>query len=85
VNESRRYEANRIVVETQSGKTQEFGPNAIKSQGRAGTGVRPGERTRFDRVIPPTIELVNWEEIDGKPRKDGPERNGDHGPRLYEG
>ena len=84
VNESRRYEANRIVVETEKGKTQEFGPNAIKSQGRGGAGVRPGERTRFDRVIPPAIELVNWEEVDGKAKKDNPERNGDHKGSLFE-
>ncbi|HXD85122.1 MAG TPA: DNA topoisomerase (ATP-hydrolyzing) [Urbifossiella sp.] len=65
----------KLTVETESGKTQDFGPGAIKIQNRGGKGEKPGVRTNFSRLIPPPIELVNWDEVDGKsPRK---EKNGD--------
>ncbi|MBA4190673.1 MAG: DNA topoisomerase [Planctomycetaceae bacterium] len=56
----------KIVLETEKGKQQDFGPGAIKSQKRGGMGAKPGERTRFNKVIPPAIELVNWDEVEGK-------------------
>ena len=77
VNEARRYETNKLVVETESGKNQEFGPLAMKSQNRGGKGDKPGARTKFARVVPPPIELVNWDDVDGgrKP-KDGDKADG---------
>ncbi len=60
----------KLQVETENGKVQEFGPGAIKPQNRGGKGEKPGVRTKFARVLPPPIELVNWDEVDGKaPRK----------------
>jgi DNA gyrase subunit A len=59
----------KLLVETDSGKTQDFGPGAIKSQKRGGKGDKPGVRTKFTRVVPPPIELVNWDEVDGKAPK----------------
>jgi len=60
----------KMQLETEAGKVQEFGPGAIKVQNRGGKGEKPGVRTKFVRVLPPPIELVNWDEIDGKvPRK----------------
>ena len=56
----------KLVLETESGRTQEFGPGAIKIQHRGGTGAKPGVRTRFNRVLPAPIELVNWDEVEGK-------------------
>ena len=56
----------KLIVETESGKNQDFGPVAIKLQKRGGKGDKPGVRTRFTRVVPPPIELVNWDEIEGK-------------------
>jgi DNA gyrase subunit A len=84
VNDARRYEANRIVVETESGKPQEFGPLAIKSQNRGGKGDKPFVRTKFARVLPPAIELVNWEEVDGKAPKKAGETNGDGQGSLFQ-
>jgi DNA gyrase subunit A len=85
VNDARRYETNKLVVETESGKPQEFGPLAIKSQNRGGQGSKPGVRTKFARVIPPPIELVNWEEIDGgKPKAKDAEKNGNGHGGLFE-
>ncbi|HYH66452.1 MAG TPA: DNA gyrase subunit A, partial [Urbifossiella sp.] len=60
----------KLQLETEAGKVQEFGPGAIKIQNRGGKGEKPGVRTKFVRVLPPPIELVNWDEIDGKvPRR----------------
>ncbi len=84
VNEARRYETNRIVVETESGKPQEFGPLAIKSQNRGGKGEKPGLRTRFARIVPPPIELINWDEVADKPQKRDAERNGDGQHSLFD-
>jgi len=61
--------SDKIVLETESGKLQEFGPGAIKLQKRGGKGEKPGARTRFTRVVPPPIELVNWDEIEGNTKK----------------
>ena len=79
VNDTRRYDTNKVVVETESGKPQEFGPLAMKSQKRGGKGTKPGQRTKFARVVPPPIELVNWDEVDGKvtkPKDDKPTAEG---------
>lgn len=72
----------KLTVETENGKTQEFGPGAIKTQNRGGKGEKPFVRTNFARLIPPPIELVNWDEVEGKPTKKerGTEGNG----RLFE-
>ncbi len=74
----------KLIVETEAGKTQDFGPGAIKLQKRAGMGTKPGVRTRFTRVVPSDIELVNWDEVEGKakPKSDDKPTNGS--PRLYE-
>jgi DNA gyrase subunit A len=59
----------KMTVETESGKSQEFGRVATKLQERGGKGDKPGQRTNFTRVLPPPIELVNWDEVEGKPSK----------------
>jgi DNA gyrase subunit A len=84
VNEHRRYEANKVVVETESGKTQEFGPLAVKTQNRGGKGEKPGVRTKFARVVPPAIELVNWDEVEGKAPKKDANGNGHGNGVLFE-
>jgi DNA gyrase subunit A len=65
----------KLVLETESGKTQEFGRMAIKSRNRGSKGDRPGARTRFARVIPPPIELTDWEAVEGK--KSNTTKNGE--------
>lgn len=59
----------KLVLETESGKTQEFGRGAIKTRNRGGKGDKPGVRTRFTRVVPPPIELTDWEALEGKKPK----------------
>ena len=59
----------KIVLETESGKTQEFGPGFIKRVSRGGKGEKPGLRTKFTKVVQPAIELANWDEVEGKTPK----------------
>jgi len=59
----------KMIVEAETGKAKEFGRTATKKQERGGKGEKPGERTKFARVVPPPIELVNWDEVEGKPSK----------------
>jgi DNA gyrase subunit A len=66
----------KLVVETESGKTQDFGITAYPPVGRGGKGEKPGARTKFERVVPPEITLVNWDEVEGKAPK--PSKNGTH-------
>jgi len=56
----------KLVVETENGKQQEFGRVAHPPVGRGGKGEKPGARTKFSRVVPSPIELVNWDEVEGK-------------------
>ena len=75
----------KLVVETESGKQQEFGPGAIKPQKRGGLGAKPGARTRFTSVVPTHIELVNWDEIEGKAKPTNGNGKPAHGtPKLFE-
>jgi DNA gyrase subunit A len=71
VTDGRVNDRNKIVIETESGKTQEYTPKGTKAVGRGGKGEKPGLRTNFSRVIPQPIELVNWDEVEGKVPKNG--------------
>ncbi len=42
----------KLVVETENGKTQEFGPGAIKIQNRGGKGAKPGVRNQLRPADP---------------------------------
>jgi DNA gyrase subunit A len=54
-----------LVVETSGGKRMEFyGSREMAS--RAGKGIEAVKRTSFVRVVPPPIELVDWEQVEGK-------------------
>jgi hypothetical protein len=44
----------------------EFGRNKYEVSSRGGKGFEAVKRTNFVRVVPPAIELVNWDEIEGK-------------------
>jgi DNA gyrase subunit A len=55
-----------IEVEQSNGKPERYGPGACRIVGRGGKGYEVVKRLTHARVIPPPIELVNWEEIEGK-------------------
>lgn len=59
----------KFVLETTGGKTMEFGRNKYEVTSRAGKGYEAVKRASFVRVVPPPIELVNWDDIEGKEPK----------------
>ena len=59
----------KLTIETETGKTQDYGIGAYPIVGRGGKGEKPGARTNFVRVVPPEIQLVNWDEVEGKTGK----------------
>ncbi len=74
-----------LVVETSGGKQQEYRRGAYPAVNRGGKGYEVVKRAELVRVVPPAIELVNWDEIEGKPEKKprDPERNG-HAGGLFD-
>lgn len=55
-----------MVVETAGGKTMEFRRGKYEPSNRGGKGFEAVKRTTFVRVVPPPIELVDWEALEGK-------------------
>jgi DNA gyrase subunit A len=73
-----------LVVETSGGKVMEFhGSREMASRG--GKGFEAVKRTSFVRVVPPAIELVDWDKVEGRAEeKNGrSETNGGQGT-LFE-
>jgi DNA gyrase subunit A len=66
----------KMVLETSGGKTMEFGRGKYEITSRGGKGFEAVKRTEFTRVVPPPIELVNWEEIEGKAEEKNGKTNG---------
>lgn len=64
----------KIVVEQSNGKEAPYGREARRLVGRGGKGDEVVKRLTHVRVVPPTIELVNWDEAEGKNGK--PKGNG---------
>ncbi len=77
----------KFTLETSGGKLMEFGPAKYEVTSRGGKGFEAVKRTNFVRVVPHPIELVDWEQVEGKNGgkngHKGPERNGDQ-PTLFD-
>jgi DNA gyrase subunit A len=71
-----------LQVETSGGKTMEFRRGKYELVSRGGKGVEAVKRTSFVRVIPPKIELVDWDLLEGKtrPAEEKPKEKGDDTP-----
>jgi DNA gyrase subunit A len=65
-----------LQVETAGGKTMEFRKGKYEPTARGGKGFEAVKRTTFVRVVPPPVELVDWDSVEGKEDKSKPERNG---------
>jgi DNA gyrase subunit A len=63
-----------LQVETSGGKVLEF-TGRYETVSRGGKGFEAVKRSTLTRVIPPPIELVNWDDVEGKPS----EKNGKNG------
>lgn len=55
-----------LQMETAGGKSMEFRRGKYQVTSRGGKGFAAVKRTTFVRVIPPPIELVDWEQVEGK-------------------
>src|SRR5262249_8702185 len=64
----------KMVLETSGGKTMEFGRGKYDVTSRGGKGFEAVKRTTFVRVVPPPIELVDWEKVEGNGKEVGRER-----------
>jgi DNA gyrase subunit A len=76
---SNRHDA--LVVETAGERTLEFRRGKYEPVSRGGKGFEAVKRTSFLRVVPPPIELINWDEIEGKKNGNG---NGKHEANGHE-
>jgi DNA gyrase subunit A len=56
----------KMVLETSGGKTMEFGRGKYDVTSRGGKGFEAVKRASFVRVVPPPIELVDWDKVEGK-------------------
>ncbi len=76
----------KCVLETSGGKTMEFGPNKYDVTSRGGKGFEAVKRASFVRVVPPPIELVDWEQVEGgkKENGNGHKANGDGQKTLFD-
>ena len=85
VTDGKRNEGNRIVLEMDNGKTDEYTPERPKKQARGGKGEKYRTRVDFVKVVPPPIELANWDEVEGKVEKKAKEteKNGDAPGTLF--
>ncbi len=85
---SNRHDA--LTVETSGGHTREFRRGAYPSVNRGGRGHEVVKRADLVRVIPPPIDLVDWEALEGggngKPKNHGKpsERNGEAKGSLFD-
>ena len=66
-----------LIVETSGGKQMEFFGSREQTS-RGGKGFEAVKRTRFVRIVPPAIQLVDWELIEGK-NGNGHKSNGSAG------
>jgi DNA gyrase subunit A len=55
----------KLVLETSAGRTMEFGREKYEVTSRGGKGFEAVKRLTFVRVVPPPIELVDWEQVNG--------------------
>jgi DNA gyrase subunit A len=66
----------KMVLETSGGRTMEFGRNKYDVTSRGGKGFEAVKRTTFTRIVPPPIELVDWEAVEGKAAESNGKKNG---------
>jgi DNA gyrase subunit A len=76
----------KFVLETSGGKTMEFGPAKYAVASRGGKGFEAVKRAAFVRVVPPPIELVDWDAVEGKSAngKEKTDTNGEQQGTLFE-
>ncbi|HZT82597.1 MAG TPA: DNA topoisomerase (ATP-hydrolyzing) [Gemmataceae bacterium] len=72
----------KFVLETSGGRTMEFGRNKYDVTSRGGKGFEAVKRASFVRVVPPPIELVDWDAVEGE-KKNGNGHKNNGQPTLF--
>jgi DNA gyrase subunit A len=74
-----------MQVETAGGKFMEFRRGKYEVTSRGGKGFEAVKRTSFVRVVAPTIELIDWDQVEAK-ADEGTKANGrsDNQGKLFE-
>jgi len=72
-----------MQVETAGEKTIEFRRGKYEVTSRGGKGFPAVKRTTFIRILPPPIELVNWDEQEPK-KNEGPANGSGGGTTLFD-
>lgn len=72
-----------LVVETTSGQRKEYKRGAHPPTSRGGRGYEVVKRTGLVRVVPPPIELVDWESLESQSSQ-GTARNGNASHGLFD-
>jgi DNA gyrase subunit A len=67
-----------MEVETTGGRVMEFRRGKYETTSRGGKGFEAVKRSSFVRVIPPAIQLVDWDQVEGR-TPDRPKATGDQG------
>jgi DNA gyrase subunit A len=75
-----------LIVETAGNRTNEYRRGAHPTTSRGGKGFEAVKRTKFTKVVPPPIELVDWDEVEGKgeEKTKRAESNGEQQKELFE-
>jgi DNA gyrase subunit A len=74
----------KFVLETSGGRTMEFGRLKYDVTSRGGKGFEAVKRASFTRVVPPPIELVDWDAVEGKTNGKKAESNGHAEKTLFD-
>ena len=72
-----------LTVETSDGKPMEFRKSRHELVSRGGKGYEAVKRKSFVRVIPPPIQLADWDAVEGKSKEKDKRDEGQKG--LFEG
>ncbi|HEV3445215.1 MAG TPA: DNA topoisomerase IV subunit A [Gemmataceae bacterium] len=73
-----------LQVETSGGKTLEFRRGKYNITSRGGKGFEAVKRTTLVRVVPPAIELVDWDALEGKSEEKSRNGKNGNGPTLFD-
>lgn len=73
-----------LTVETTTGQVKEYRRGAHPATSRGGRGYEVVKRGGLARVVPPPIELVDWDAVDGRAARD-PGRNDKSEHGLFDG
>ncbi len=76
-----------LVLETTGGTTREVTAKQVSATNRGGTGTEIVKRAGVTRIVPPEIELVDWDAIEAGQTPEQakkPSTNGKHNGTLFE-